>query len=123
MDKVIISDAKFNVCHGVHDFEKVQPQPFIITAELGCDLSAAMKSDNVSDTVSYGDAYRIIAKTVTENCFDLIERLADEIMKNIFAALPKVDIIKIKIKKPNAPVKGEFDYMAIEVERNRNEFE
>ncbi len=121
MDKVIISNAKFVVCHGVHDFEKVNPQPFIISAELYCDLSAAMKSDNVADTVSYGDAYRIIEKTVRENCFDLIERLADEIMKNLFAVLHKVDIIKIKIKKPNAPVKGEFDYMAIEVERKRNE--
>ncbi len=121
MDKITVKGAHFEACHGVLDFEKTQKQPFVVDAVLCYDLSRAMKSDLLCDTVNYARAYEIIEKTVTENSFNLIERLAGKILENLFEEFKEVDIISIKISKPRAPIKGEFDTVTVEIERSRND--
>ncbi len=121
MDKIIISGAHFNATHGVLDFEKITPQPFVVDAVLYLDLSKAMKSDELCDTLNYARAYEIIEKAVTENTFNLIERLAGEIIYNLFKEFEQVYIINVKVSKPNAPINGDFNTVAVEFERRRED--
>lgn len=77
--KNLVVDAK----HGVYDHEKVTPQRFKIDLELEADNAASFESDNVKDTIDYAYVRQIVINTVQNNSFDLIERLAAEIAKQV----------------------------------------
>jgi dihydroneopterin aldolase len=49
----------------------------------------------------------------------LIERLAESIAQFILNKYKNVEKTKILVKKPQAPIKGEFDWMGVEIERSR----
>ena len=120
MDKIIIRDTIVYGCHGVNPEEKVKEQPFVIYLEMDVDLKPAGKSDDLNDTVSYAAVNKLITKVVTDNFFDLIERLAEEISSEILDTFDKVIQLKLCVKKPEAPMKGDFKWVGVEIERSRS---
>lgn len=104
--------------HGVFQEEQLKGQPFIIDAILFLDLEKAGATDNLEETVNYGDLYEKIKCIVEEKRFDLIETLAKEIIEEIFKE-QKVRKTVVRVKKPKAPILGKFNYMAVEMERSR----
>ena len=60
MDKIILPQINITACHGVYDEEKLHPQPFCIAVELYTDISSAVQSDNVADTVDYSVLFKKI---------------------------------------------------------------
>ena len=121
MDKIILSNLGFYGYHGVLEAEKTLGQKFFIDVELFLDTKEAGKNDDLTKSVSYADVYEII-KDITENkCFDLIEALAEDISQNILNKCNVVNSVVVRVKKPEAPVKGIYDYFGVEIRRDRNE--
>jgi len=110
---------RFWACHGVLEAEHHQPQPFVIDAELELDLLKAGISDDLSHTVSYDAAYHTVKDIVTGAHIDLIETLAAQVADGLLAAYPAVQRVRVTVKKPQAPVEGEFDYFAVSLCRYR----
>ena len=81
-----------------------------------------MFSDEMTDSISYADIAEVVVKTATTNTFNLLERLAGEILKNIFTEFSQIENIKLKINKPGAPIKYHFEKCGVEVEVSREEF-
>ena len=82
----------------------------------------ALFSDEMTDSVSYADIADVVVKTATENTFNLLERLAGEVFKNIFDRFPEIENIKLKINKPAAACKTSFWKCGVEVKISREEF-
>lgn len=120
MDKIIMKNMCFYGYHGVLPEEKVIGQKFILDATLYLPLAKAGQSDNLNDTADYGYVYNVIKNIVTTQKFDLIECLGESICTGIFAAAPLVQKLVLTVKKPEAPINGIFDYVAIEIERDRD---
>ncbi|TCK93306.1 dihydroneopterin aldolase [Natranaerovirga hydrolytica] len=121
MDKIIMKNLGFYGYHGVLLEENKLGQKFFIDTVLYMDLKKAGKKDAIEDTVSYADVYEHI-KDMTENKrFHLIEALAENIADTILKQYPMVKEIKVTIKKPEAPVKGIYDYFGVEIRRQRND--
>lgn len=118
MDKIIIKGLKIFAYHGVNPEEKVDGQTFIIDAECSTDLRLPCASDCVEDTVSYAKIVKTLTRVMTENKYDLIERAAQVCADAILWEYPAIACVKLTLKKPQAPVKAEFDYMAVEIERH-----
>lgn len=117
IDKIILADLAFYGNHGVLAAEKKLGQKFFIDVELKTDLRKAGQSDEVKETVNYAEVYKII-KTITEDrTYDLIEALAENIAQEILTEFSAVVEVKIKIKKPEAPLEGIFDYVGVEIKR------
>ena len=38
MDKIVLPRIEIMACHGVEEWEKTTPQPFLINVEMGLDL-------------------------------------------------------------------------------------
>ena len=116
MDKIIMDGMEFWGFHGVLTEEQLKGQSFIVDVILWLDLEKAGSSDDLQETVNYGKLYEKIKYIVEQKRFDLIETLAKNI---IDTALEEEGIIRVlvKVKKPQAPIKGKFNYMAIEMER------
>jgi dihydroneopterin aldolase len=61
------------------------PQPFDIDVEVGLDLAAAQRSDVLADTVDYAALHAAIIGIVASTSYDLIERIARDILDLLFS--------------------------------------
>ena len=119
MDKILMDNMCFYGYHGVMPEEKTLGQKFILDACLYLPLQKAGVSDDLNDTVNYAAVYSLIEHIVTKEQFNLLEALGERITSDIFAANPLVAKIILRIKKPEAPINGIYDYVGIEIERDR----
>jgi dihydroneopterin aldolase len=117
MDKIIMENMVFYGYHGVLREEKKLGQRFFIDAELYLPLQKAGETDDLNLSVDYGAVYETIKSVVTNGSFDLLEALAERICAEIFSSYPQVLRIRLRVKKPEAPVPGSFDCFGVEIER------
>ena len=108
--------------HGLFEEENKLGQKFIFDIECDLNYKKAMISDEMIDSISYADIAEVVVKTATTNTFNLLERLAGEILKNIFTEFPQIENINLKINKPGAPIKYHFEKCGVEVKLSREEF-
>ena len=105
--------------HGVSSEEKARGQRFVVDVELFADLESAGRSDDLKDTVDYGDVYRLVKSVVEEEQFDLIETVAQQISDGILDGCP-VDEVKVRVSKPEVSIKGSIlSSAAVEIVRRR----
>ena len=116
MDKILIENYEVIALHGVNPEEKINPQRFLISAEIESDFSRCSKSDDINQTASYSAVCKMIKSFVGENSFDLIETIASGLAKKILLGFPIVKGVKVVVKKPDAPMKGVFDYVGVSTE-------
>ncbi|MDR5712192.1 2-amino-4-hydroxy-6-hydroxymethyldihydropteridine diphosphokinase [Nesterenkonia flava] len=122
-DLIRLTGLRMTGYHGVFDFEKTEGQPFVVDAELELDLTAAARTDNVIDTVSYADVADLIEDVVSKERFDLIETLADTIARAILFSDERIRATTITVHKPRAPLTQEFDDVSITVRRAREDLD
>lgn len=121
MDKILLSNLGFYGYHGVLKEESVLGQKFFIDMELYLNTREAGMSDDMNKSVSYADVYDVIKFVVEEKRFNLIEALAEDICKEVLEKFELVNGLMVRVKKPEAPVNGIYDYFGVEIRRNRNE--
>ncbi len=119
MDKIIAKGLTFEACHGVLPEEKVTPQRFVIDLELHKELKEAGLSDNLTATVNYDEVYQVVKKVVTGNSYALIEALAENIALQVLEIF-MVEEVKVTVYKPQAPVRGNFEHFAVEINRTKS---
>jgi len=99
--------------------ESALGQRFRIDLECGVDLSTSGRSDDVEDTISYDQIFNLVNDRVTRTRFKLIEALGQHIIDGLFETFETIEWVKVRVRKPEAPipvVAGEF---AIEMIRDR----
>ena len=114
MEKIIVKGLRLFAYHGVNPEEKVDGQNFVldITAEL--DTKKAQYSDNVDDTVSYAKIIKTVRAVFTEKSYDLIEAAANRVGVAVMQTYPEISRVTVLLMKPEAPIKAEFEYVAVE---------
>ncbi len=120
MDKIVLRNMKFYGYHGVRQDEQLNGQQFIVDVQLNADLKVACESDRIEDTVDYSQVFNTV-KRITENRrFSLVESLAESICSRILLDFSRVTQVEVTVKKPHAPIEGEFDWVGVSVKRSRN---
>ena len=119
MDRILIKGLRVFSYIGVNPEEKRDGQPFDIDLELYADLSKAGQSDDLNDTVNYAKVAKLAAEVLGEQKYDLVEKAAQCIVEEIFAHYGLVERVKITLKKPQAPMRGEFEYVGVLLDRRR----
>lgn len=117
MDSIIASGLTFQACHGVEAPEKNTPQTFKVDLEMFLDLENAGQTDDLHNTVNYDQAFRLVERVVTEQSYNLIEALADEIARTLLSAFSILQGVTVTVYKPEAPVQGDFGYFAVKIKR------
>jgi dihydroneopterin aldolase len=120
LDKIIIKGLKVFAYHGVNPEEKEEGQNFILDVSARLDLTKAGQSDNLDDTVSYAKMIKVALAVMQSQKNDLIERAAHRVARALLENFPDLDSVKVKLKKPEAPVKAHIDYAAVELELKRS---
>ncbi|GLQ18665.1 dihydroneopterin aldolase [Maritalea porphyrae] len=120
-DKIVLADLAFYGYHGVMQAENDLGQRFRIDLECGVDLSKSGQSDEVEDTISYDQIFNLVNERVTQTRFKLIEALGQHIIDGLFETFTTIEWVKVRVRKPEAPipvVAGEF---AVEMVRDREQ--
>ena len=89
--------------HGVLPHETELGQEFLVDVTLAADLSAAAHSDDLHDTVNYGEVAARVHALITGERFALIETLADRIA-GAMLDFPGVREVQVDVHKPHAPM-------------------
>ncbi len=100
---VFIKDARFHAFHGVMAQEQKVGSDFLVSLRLGYDISKAMQTDKVSDTLNYADVYQLI-KIEMQKPSALLEHVAGRIARTIFKQYPEVESIDLTLTKQNPPM-------------------
>lgn len=112
-----IRNLKVFANHGVLEAEKSLGQLFILSFELDMDLKKPGKTEELSDTVHYGELCEKAAKEFARESYDLVETAALKTAEFILREYPLVKGVKVFLKKPWAPIKMQLDTVEIMIER------
>lgn len=121
MDKIIIKGLKLFAYHGVNPEEKEDGQQFEFDIIAFLDLSKACKSDDLNETESYAKIIKTVRRVFTAEKYDLIEKAAQIVADAILDEYPKIQSVSVTLKKLFAPMKAEFDFVAVEITRSRQD--
>lgn len=117
MDQIIIKDLEVYGHHGVYKEENILGQKFLISANLYGDLSPASRTDDINESVNYGEACHFIKAETEKKTFKLIESLTEHLAKGILLSYPSIQKVRIEVKKPWAPILLPIDTVSIIMER------
>jgi len=106
--------------HGVFDSERRDGQDFAVDVVLELDLRGAAATDDLTRTVHYGELARALADDVRGEPVDLLETLAERLLRTCLAN-PRVEAAEVVVHKPQAPIEETFGDVAVAVRRTREE--
>lgn len=118
LDEISLTGLTVFGRHGVFAHEREDGQDFTIDLRLRMPLRAAAASDDVADTVHYGELAQKVAEVVAGEPVDLIETLAERIAE-VALADPRVHSASVTVHKPHAPIALSFTDVAVTVHRER----
>jgi len=115
-DMIHLRGLEFYAYHGALPEEQVLGQKFLIDMDLVFDLSQAGTTDQVEDTIHYGEVYQVIKACVTGDKHQLIEHLAEIIARQVLEQFSCTSV-RVEVHKPQAPIPGIFKDVSVEIWR------
>lgn len=118
-DRIQLRGLRVRGNHGVFDFERRDGQDFVVDVELELDTAPAAASDDVADTVHYGELAEALAEVVAGPAVNLLETLAAR-LADVCLADPRVQAAIVTVHKPQAPIPLTFGDVAVTIRRARD---
>ncbi|MCT1368467.1 MULTISPECIES: dihydroneopterin aldolase [Kocuria] len=102
--------------HGVFENERRVGQPFFVDVTLFSDCATAGRTDDLHDTIHYGEVAETIKEAIVGPPLNLIEALAERIVQNLFEKFG-ISAVEITVHKPKAPIEVTFADVAVTIYR------
>ncbi|MGV9195336.1 dihydroneopterin aldolase [Microbacterium sp. MC2] len=118
-DRIAITGIRATGFHGVYEHERREGQEFIADVVLFLSLREAGSTDDVADTVHYGEVAEEVAAVLAGDPVDLIETVAQRIADRVLAR-PLVQEVTVTVHKPQAPITVPFGDVAVTITRARS---
>ena len=119
MDRITLVGMRYEGRLGATEDERAFPQLLEIDLEVKADLAAASGSDALEDTIDYVPLVELVADTVQNGSYKLMEGLAGEILKRAMSAAPAADTVSVRIRKLAVPMDVDMDHAQVELHRRR----
>jgi len=119
-DRISISGIRATGHHGVYEHERRDGQEFVADLVLELPLASAAASDDVADTVHYGEVAEHVAALLAGEPVNLLETLATRITDAVLDTRPLVTAVTVTIHKPQAPIPVPFGDVSVTIRRERS---
>ena len=116
VDEITLTGLRVFGRHGVYADERRDGQYFVVDATLYVSTKRAAASDDVADTVHYGEAAERIASIVAGEPVNLLEALAERIAEDLLAH-EGVRMVAVTVHKPSAPIDLQFADVSVTIRR------
>ncbi|MBD1383197.1 dihydroneopterin aldolase [Metabacillus arenae] len=120
MDKIYVTGMEFYGYHGVYQEENKLGQRFRVDLTAQLDLKKAGTTDDLEYTVSYADLYKLCKNVVEGKPYKLVEAVAEKISEEVLRNFNHIQSCTIKLIKPDPPIPGHYQSVAIEITRGRS---
>jgi dihydroneopterin aldolase len=115
-DRIALTGLTVRGHHGVFDFERQDGQDFVVDVILELDTTIAATSDEIADTVHYGELAEGLAAVVSGEPVNLLETLAERLMA-VCLSDTRVSAATVTVHKPQAPIPLSFGDVAVTIRR------
>lgn len=119
-DRITLTGLRVRGHHGVFAHEKRDGQDFLLDLTVWLDLGTAAATDELTNTVHYGELAERAAKIIGGDPCDLIEtvagRIADDVLRD-----ERVTAVEATLHKPSAPIPLTFADVAVTIRRSRSD--
>lgn len=118
MDKIQLKNIRVYSQHGCLEEEAIIGSDYRVDLTVKADLSNAVSSDRLSDTVDYVHLNRIVKEEMNKRS-KLIEHVADRVLSRVFKEFSMIEKAKIRVAKINPPIGGDVAEVAVVLSRKR----
>jgi len=118
-DRIVPANMGLETHVGAPDDERNEPQVIEVDVEMTTDLRAAGQADDLEQTVDYGEVFQHCRRIAEEGAFHLLEGIAESIASDLLSGFPRIESLRIRVRKPGVPIDGVLDYAGVEIERAR----
>lgn len=111
---ILLENVKFYAFHGVLPQERKVGNDYQVSLRICYDISRAMVSDDVNDTLNYAEVYQLLSQEMSVPSA-LLERVAGRIGDRLFRKFPAIQSIDLTIIKVNPPMGADSEGAGVEV--------
>jgi dihydroneopterin aldolase len=119
MDKIFVNGMEFYGYHGVFAEETKLGQRFRADLTIELDLQEAGRTDDLKHTVNYASLYKICKNIAEGKPYKLVESVAEKITEQVLSEFQQVSHCTVKLYKPDPPIPGHYQFVAVEIRRGR----
>ena len=116
---IYLRQVRMYAYHGVLPQEGVVGGNYVINLKLGYDITIAMTSDDVADTLNYAEVYGVLKEEMAQPSA-LLEHVGGRIVKRILRQWPQVIEIDLDLMKENPPMGADCDGAGIQIDLINN---
>lgn len=120
-DRIFIRGVQVHAHHGVFEEEKKLGQRFIFDVDYWVEAKPYARADDYTEAVSYNDVYETVIEVAKGPRVNLIEALAERIAQTLLARFAPINVVRVEVHKPAAPIAGVFSDVGVEITRRRGE--
>lgn len=117
---VHIDGIRLHARHGVLPQEQLTGNDYIINVRASYDISRAMLTDDVADTLNYAEVYNIIKEEMSIPS-KLIEHVAGRIADRLMDSYSQISSVMLRITKCNPPMGADCNGAGVEILVKRTE--
>lgn len=120
-DRIFVTNLCILGRHGVLEEEQVLGQRFFLDIEVSTDARRASEADDPRKAICYGALCEIAQSVSDAGPYKLIETLAERVIDAILDRFVTATSVKVRVRKPGAPISASFDTVGVELERPRQQ--
>ncbi|HEX5116628.1 MAG TPA: dihydroneopterin aldolase [Pseudonocardiaceae bacterium] len=117
-DRITLTGLRVRGRHGVFEHERRDGQDFLVDITVWMDLDRAAATDDLADTLHYGELAERAAAIVGGEPRNLIETVAAEVAETVMVD-ERLHAVEVTIHKPSAPIPLTFADVSVTARRSR----
>lgn len=116
-DVILLEGIEVPAAIGVTPAERRMRRPVRLDLEVGYDLAPAGRSDDLRQTIDYGEIFEVVEKVAGSREHELVEALGERIAEALFERFP-IDFVRLSVRK-SRPIAGVLEWAGVRITRTR----
>ena len=116
--KIYLDDMRFYAYHGVMEQERLVGGEYSVSLTVEADLSKAVRTDDVADTINYAALYEVVKSEMAVPS-KLLEHVAGRIGQRAMETFERITTLTIKVTKLNPPMGADSKGASVELKLTR----
>ena len=116
--KIFLDDMRFYAYHGVMEQERRVGGEYGVSLVVEVDLTQAIATDDVADTVNYAELYELVKREMAVSS-KLLEHVAGRIGQSAMDKFDRITALTIRVTKLNPPMGADCNGASVEIKVKR----
>ena len=100
--KITLKGLRYQIKIGVTEEERKQPQPVLINLQLYLDITKAVATEDIEETVNYSAVQKKVKAFLENKENVLVEKLSTDLVNLLLSEFEKLKAVKCTCWKPEA---------------------